>query len=302
MALQVRFWGKDSSELRIRLLSGYQAVRPGQWQGHVGGQRMSTDPLRNRTAESSATGRIDSTGLPPSTAVSGAMGVGVPAVEVDVAEVPLRDRIRWGPIIAGVVTAFAVLLFLTVLGIALGVSALGGDDAKTWGTAAGIWGGLSLLVAFFFGGWMAARAAATLSDSDGPLNGFITGAATLLLLLWLATTALTGALGFFASTVSDLAGAAAPVAMQAVDQGAVPADTQTAVDQAADNPSAAVPTEVTGAAQQAGETASQAAGPGAWGTTIAIILAIGAATLGGMVGRNERMVVPGSRRVVASRS
>jgi hypothetical protein len=265
---------------------------------------MSTDPLRNRAAESSATGRIDSTGLPTSTAASGAMRVGVPVVEVDVAEVPLRDRIRWGPIIAGVVTAFAVLLFLTVLGIALGISALSGgndNDPQTWGTAAGIWGGLSLLVAFFFGGWMAARAAATLSDSDGPLNGFITGAATLLLLLWLATTALTGALGFFASTVSDLAGAAAPVAMEAVDQGAVPADTQTTVDQAADNPSAAVPTEVAAAAQQAGETASRAAGPGAWGTTIAIILAIGAATLGGMVGRNERMVIPGSRRVVASR-
>ncbi len=230
------------------------------------------------------------------------MGVGVPAVEVDVAEVPLRDRIRWGPIIAGVVTAFAVLLFLTVLGIALGISALGGDDdPQTWGTAAGIWGGLSLLVAFFFGGWMAARAAATLSESDGPLNGFITGAATLLLLLWLATTALTGALGFFASTVSNLAGAAAPVAMEAVDQGAVPADTQTAADKAAEDPAAAVPTEVAGAAQQAADTASEAAGPGAWGTTVAIILAVGAATLGGMVGRNERMVLPGSRTVVASR-
>src|SRR5215208_2904732 len=300
MALQVRFWGKDSSELRIPPLSGCQAVRPGQWQWHVGGQRMSTDPLRSRAAESSATGRIDSTGLPPSTAVSGAMGVGVPAVEVDVAEVPLRDRIRWGPIIAGVVTAFAVLLFLTVLGIALGVSALGGDDAKTWGTAAGIWGGLSLLVAFFFGGWMAARAAATLSESDGPLNGFITGAATLLLLLWLATTALTGALGFFASTVTNIAGAAAPVAMQAVDQGAVPPETQTAVDQAADNPEAAVD-QAEQTAQQAADAASKAAGPGAWGTTIAIILAVGAATLGGMVGRNERMVLPRSRTVVATR-
>jgi hypothetical protein len=228
----------------------------------------------------------------------------VPAVEVDVAGVPMRDRIRWGPIVAGVVTAFAVLLFLTVLGIALGISALGGGDdnnPQTWGTAAGIWGGLSLLVAFFFGGWMAARAAATLSESDGPLNGFVTGAATLLLLLWLATTAITGALGFFASTVSGLAGAAAPVAMEAVDQGAVPPQTETAVDQAAQNPGAAVPTEVAQAAQQAGETASRAAGPGAWGTTIAIILAIGAATLGGMVGRNERMVLPGSRTVVATR-
>src|ERR671911_508629 len=120
---------------------------------------MSTDPLGNRAAESSASGRIDSTGLPPSTAASGVTGVGVPAVEVDVAEVPLRDRIRWGPIIAGVVTAFAVLLFLTVLGLALGISALGGDDdPQTWGTAAGIWGGLSLLVAFFSGGWMLAPA------------------------------------------------------------------------------------------------------------------------------------------------
>jgi hypothetical protein len=195
-------------------------------------------------------------------------------------------------------------LFLTVLGIALGISALGGGDdnnPQTWGTAAGIWGGLSLLVAFFFGGWMAARAAATLSESDGPLNGFVTGAATLLLLLWLATTAITGALGFFASTVSGLAGAAAPVAMEAVDQGAVPPQTETAVNQAAQNPEAAVPTEVAQAAQQAGETASRAAGPGAWGTTIAIILAIGAATLGGMVGRNERMVLPGSRTVVATR-
>jgi hypothetical protein len=226
----------------------------------------------------------------------------VQAVEVDVADVPMRDRIRWGPIIAGVVTAFAVLLFLTVLGIALGISALGGDDdPQTWGTAAGIWGGLSLLVAFFAGGWMAARAAATLSESDGPLNGFVTGAATLLLLLWLATTAITGALGFFASTVSDIAGAAAPVAMEAVDQGAVPQEAQTAVDEAAENPEAAVPEEVEQAAQQAQETASEAAGPGAWGTTIAIILAIGAATLGGMVGRNERMVLPGSRTVVATR-
>ena len=51
-----------------------------------------------------------------------------------------------------------------------------------------------------------------------PLNGFVTGAATLLLLLWLATTAITGALGFFASTMTNIAGAAAPVALEAVDQ------------------------------------------------------------------------------------
>jgi hypothetical protein len=108
-------------------------------------------------------------------------------------------------------------------------------------------------------------------------------------------------LGFFASTVTNIAGAAAPVATEAIDQGAVPPEAETAADQAAEDPAAAVPAEVEQAAQQAQETASQAAGPGAWGTTIAIILAIGAATLGGMVGRNERMVLPGSRTVVATR-
>src|SRR5215203_1323948 len=100
---------------------------------------MDTDPLGNRAVESSAAGRFDSTGLPPSTAAT--VVTGVPAMEVDVAGVPMRDRIRWGPIVAGVVTAFAVLLFLSVLGLALGFSALGGDDdPQTWGTAAGIWG------------------------------------------------------------------------------------------------------------------------------------------------------------------
>jgi len=260
---------------------------------------VSTEPLRSRTADSAAAGRIDTAGLPPSMAASGV--IGVPAVEVDVAEVPMRDRIRWGPIVAGVVTAFAVLLFLTVLGIALGISALGGDDAGTWGTAAGIWGGLSLLVSFFVGGWMAARSAATLSESDGPLNGFVTGAATLLVLLWLATTAVTGALGFFASTVGDIAGAAAPAAMEAIEQGAIPEEAETAVDEAVEDPEAVVPAEAEEAAQAAADTAAEAAGPGAWGTTIAILLAIGAATLGGMVGRNERMVLPGSRTVVATR-
>ena len=235
--------------------------------------------------------------------------MGVPAVEVDVAEVPLRDRIRWGPIIAGVVTAFAVLVFLTVLGIALGLSALGRDDnPQTWGTAAGIWGGLSLLVAFFVGGWMAARAAATLSESDGPLNGFVTGAATLLLLLWLATTALTGALGFFASTVSNLAGAGGAGGHRGSRPGRCSPERRrrrstrplrTLMPRS--NGGGRGATEVAQAAQQAAETASEAAGPGAWGTTIAIILAIGAATLGGMVGRNERMVLPGSRTVVATR-
>lgn len=262
---------------------------------------MSTDFSRSQMVDTSASGRLDA----PIAATPAYAVTGRPDVEVDVIDAPpLRDRIRWGPILAGIVTAFAVLLFLTVLGIALGISAMGGENAdpQTWGTAAGIWGGLSLLVSFFVGGWMAARSADTLREGDGVLNGFVTGAATLLVLLWLATTAVTGALGFFASTVADIAGAAGPAITEVVSEGSVqvPAETENAVEEAVENPEAAVPPEAEEAARAAQEAVSESAGPGAWGTTIAILLALAAATLGGMLGQTQR-VFPGSRAVVSSR-
>jgi hypothetical protein len=261
---------------------------------------MDTGAPGNRPAEFMSVGGLDAAtaGVPRTVAV----GVARPAVEVDVAQVPLRDSVRWGPVLAGIVTALATLLFLTAIGIALGLSALGGDNnPRNWGTAAGIWGGLTLLVSFFLGGWMAGRTAVAPLESNGVVNGFVTGAATLLLLVWLATTAITGALGFFATTISNVAGAAAPVAMQAVDQGANPAvapAAQTAVAGASQELQTPVPQQVQQATQQAEEAASQA-GPGAWGTAIAILLALGAAALGGSVGQNQRPVIPGTRTVTA---
>jgi hypothetical protein len=242
----------------------------------------------------------------PSAAVAGVPRtetVVAPAVEVEVGAPGWRDHVRWGPIIAGVVTGFAVLLLLTVIGVALGLSALGtDDDARSWGTAAGIWGGLTLLVAFFVGGWMAARASSPAYDPDGVLNGFVTGAATLLLLLWLATTAITGALGFFAGTIADIAGAAAPAAAVATQTGAPQAAQQAenAVNQAGEQIEAAAPDNPQEAAAAATEVAKERVAPGAWGTAIAMVLAVGAATVGGMVGQNQRRTLTG-RTVVATR-
>jgi hypothetical protein len=228
-----------------------------------------------------------------------------PDLDVDL-EVPLRDRVRWGAIIAGVVTAFAVLLFLTTIGIALGLSALGGDaDPSNWGTTAGIYGAITLLLAFFIGGWIAARAAAPSPELNGMFNGFLTGAAILLLLLWLATTAITGALGFFAGTVTDIAGVAGNVAGSAAEvanpqavQDAIPADPNAAISEVTEQVDEALP-ENPGAV--AAQVASEDVAPGAWGTAIAMLLAVVAATLGGLVGQNqERDRVPGSRTAVSA--
>ena len=54
----------------------------------------------------------------------------------------VRNRVQWGPIIAGVLAAIVVFLLLTILGFALGASVL--DPANTAGeigTWAAIWGG-----------------------------------------------------------------------------------------------------------------------------------------------------------------
>lgn len=276
---------------------------------------MNTDPVRGRVTESSVTDRVDTTVVDR----PGLRGPVINRSDVDLdIEVPVKDRVRWGAVIAGVVTAFAVLLFLTTIGIALGLSALGGDnDTSGWGTTAGIYGAITLLLAFFIGGWIAARAAAPSPELNGVFNGFLTGAAILLLLLWLATTAITGALGFFAGTVTDIAGVAGNVAGTAADvvdpaavQDAVPAvdqaaeDAEQAAEDVAADPNAAI-TEVTDQVEEiipedpgavAAEVASEDIAPGAWGTAIAMLLAVVAATLGGLVGQNqEKDRLPGTR-------
>lgn len=205
-----------------------------------------------------------------------------------------RDIVRWGPIVAGVVTALAVMLFMTVLGLALGLSAIGQtNDLQTWGTAAGIWGGISALLSFFFGGWMAGRGSANGPDRNGVLNGFVTGATTLIVLIWLATSALTGALGFFASTITDLT-SAAPAVVDVANQSGAPAGST--VQDAATNAGEAIDQAVPADPAAAAASAVESAGPGAWGTVIAIILAIGAAVLGGVAGQANRVFVtrPGS--------
>ena len=222
-----------------------------------------------------------------------------------------RDAIRWGPILAGVVTALAVMLFLSALGLALGFSAFtgspDGNSAGNWLTAAGIWGGLSLLLSFFFSGWMAGRGSSAGPDRNGLLNGFVAGAATLLFIFWLAATTLTNALGFVGSTIGTVV-SAAPAAIEAVDAtdaslpAVPPVDAEnvadTAVDAAAD-PGAVVdevvPADVQAQAADVVENAGDAAAGGAWGTFLVILLALAAAAIGGKVGQPNQVFMTRTR-------
>lgn len=171
-----------------------------------------------------------------------------------------KDRTRWGPIVAGLLTAVVMLLVLTVLGLAIGTSAFEPDtaDGSTVGTAAAIWGGLSALIAFFVGGWVAAKSSAIDGDGAGALNGFLVGVAAIVLILWLLGAGLGNLLGTVGNNLTDVINLGQSVE---VPQG------QDATTLAQEN------------YDEARDTA--------WGTLVGLLLALGAATLGGWVGHNH---------------
>ena len=71
---------------------------------------------------------------------------------------PVGPRVRWGGVMSGVILALGIVLLLTALGLAIGITAVGDPRAATAGTAtglgigAGFWAALTLLVAYFLGG------------------------------------------------------------------------------------------------------------------------------------------------------
>lgn len=121
-----------------------------------------------------------------------------------------HDRVRWGPIISGIVVALATQLILSALGAAIGASSLAGSgaprsNADEVGTGVGIWSIISLLISLFVGSWVAARACGPMNRSTALLNGAILWATTLALSSWLLANGVSGAFGVLASNAGDVA-------------------------------------------------------------------------------------------------
>lgn len=192
---------------------------------------------------------------------------------------PVRNRVQWGPIIAGLVSALTLFILLTILGIGLGASVLdpanAGDQAGTWAT---IWGAVSLILSFFVGGWIAAKTAAVGGEFGGMMNGLLVGAAGLLLVIWLTSTGLGNLFGLLSSNIGDIATVAGDVAQQ---QGVSPEEAQQEAEQTA--------TQVQEQVEQIDPNAAfEAVRNGAIGTFLGMLLPLIAAAVGGYLGHNTR--------------
>ena len=137
--------------------------------------------------------------------------------------VDYHDRVRWGPILSGLVIALATQLVLTALIGALAsgfISDSGAPRSNASGAAntAGISAIIALLISLFVGGWFTAQACGPMNRKTALLNGTILWATTLALSSWLLASGVSGAFGLATSAASNAAGA---IADQVQQQGGV---------------------------------------------------------------------------------
>lgn len=170
-----------------------------------------------------------------------------------------RDPISWGPIWAGVLTAFGLFILFSLIALAAGLALVnfeggggGAIDVPRPDLVASLVTGAFIVLAFFAGGFTASWSAGLIEESRGILNGFLVWALALALLMLLAAMGLSSALG----AVGEMFGPTfAPGSLPDAD-----------------------PQQLTEAFQAA-----------AWQTVFAIVLSMVAAVLGGLVGTREEV-------------
>jgi hypothetical protein len=188
-------------------------------------------------------------------------------------EVDFRgDRVYWGPIIAGFLTALTTMALLSLLGLAIGFTSLNAGQAATQttpvtesGMNSMIWAGIAGIIAFLLGGFVTGRTAATYDRGWGMLNGMLVFMLMLPFSLWFATVGLGAIAGGLGSFAGGLASGFGPQAGDAARQVA---------------PNVPSNIDVAGAATRAAEAVRNTA----WGALLGGILGLVAAGLGGYLG------------------
>lgn len=111
---------------------------------------------------------------------------------------PFFPCISWGAIFGGLASGMATFLLLTLLGLAAGFTAIDPQEAEPVGSVpllTGIWTGISMLIAAFLGGYVAARISGLSRKADGILHGFVVWGVNTLFFTYLVTTSVGALLG-----------------------------------------------------------------------------------------------------------
>lgn len=122
-------------------------------------------------------------------------------------------RVSWGAIFAGVVIAVAVQIVMGILGTGIGLSMVDPVEGSTPGAAgfgigAGLYWLITTIVALGAGGYAAARVSGVTERFDALVHGLVVWGVTLLLTIYMLTSAVGGIIGGAFRTIGNVAGAA----------------------------------------------------------------------------------------------
>ncbi len=171
-----------------------------------------------------------------------------------------RDRVRWGPIWAGLLTALFTFLTLELVMYGLGLLTVdfNVEGVDSPGTGGGPWmTAIVALIAFFAGGFVAGSSALPHSKAAGLLNGFLVAALGLGLILLFSVFGLGNLFGAIGQVANQFLTASGPFGPQDIPN----------IDPA---------------------RYAEAVRDAAWWAAISTLLAAGAAALGGLVGNAAR--------------
>jgi hypothetical protein len=118
---------------------------------------------------------------------------------------------HWRSTLAGTLAALTALLFLGLLGLAMGLSQFNAATSATQGSLpagfgrnVGMWTAFSMLISFMLGGFIAARLESVRRPEPGAWRGALVFVLASPLLLWLLLGGLAGAGGAVAGTIAGL--------------------------------------------------------------------------------------------------
>ena len=130
-------------------------------------------------------------------------------------------RVSWGGIWAGVLAATGVILLLTSLGVAVGITAVdpAAPDAQAMSAGAGIWAAATLLIALFVGGMVSTRVGAIFDRTTSVFQGAVVWVVSVLMMAYLAASGISMVAGGALRLVGGVGAAAVGVATQDGDIG-----------------------------------------------------------------------------------
>jgi hypothetical protein len=181
-------------------------------------------------------------------------------------------RVSWGSVIAGVILSLTVYLILSVLGAAIGMSALSPlsrpNPLQGFGFASGAYLIVMTVIAVFIGSYFAGRCAPVL----GWLHGLLAWAVMILLVVYGATSLVGGAVGAagnVAATGAAVGAAANPSGAAATVTGSLTQRVQGVIASASAEASSP---QAESDARQAADTAARGAARASWFSFAALVV------------------------------